>query len=85
MATPTHCRFSHPPRSFAKRRHTRSPPRATDRRSFVETNAYAVLPDSQWRGYRPPEERPVRVATFPRSNRQTHDAYRFVEPLEGDL
>jgi hypothetical protein len=24
-----------------------------------ETNAYAVLPDSQWRGYRPPAEPPV--------------------------
>jgi hypothetical protein len=24
-----------------------------------ETNAYAVLPDSQWRGYRPPQEPPV--------------------------
>ena len=23
-----------------------------------ETNAYAVLPDSQWRGYRPPLEAP---------------------------
>ena len=24
-----------------------------------ETNAYAVLPDSQWRGYRPPAEPPA--------------------------
>ena len=24
-----------------------------------ETNAYAVLPDSQWRGYRPPQEPPA--------------------------
>ena len=24
-----------------------------------QTNAYAVLPDSQWRGYRPPQEPPV--------------------------
>jgi hypothetical protein len=24
-----------------------------------ETNAYAVLPESQWRGYRPPQEPPV--------------------------
>ena len=23
-----------------------------------ETNAYAVLPESQWRGYRPPQEPP---------------------------
>ena len=23
-----------------------------------ETNAYAVLPESQWRGYRPPAEQP---------------------------
>jgi hypothetical protein len=23
-----------------------------------QTNAYAVLPDSQWRGYRPPQEAP---------------------------
>ena len=25
-----------------------------------ETNAYAVLPESQWRGYRPPPEPPAR-------------------------
>ena len=24
-----------------------------------QTNAYAVLPDSQWRGYRPPQEPPA--------------------------
>ena len=24
-----------------------------------ETNAYAVLPDTQWRGYRPPQEPPA--------------------------
>ena len=24
-----------------------------------ETNAYAVLPESQWRGYRPPQEPPA--------------------------
>ena len=27
-----------------------------------ETNAYAVLPESQWRGYRPPLEPPVPAA-----------------------
>ena len=27
-----------------------------------QTNAYAVLPESQWRGYRPPPEPPVPAA-----------------------
>ena len=35
-----------------------------------ETNAYAVLPDSQWRGYRPPQEPPAPAPGTPGANRR---------------
>jgi hypothetical protein len=36
-----------------------TPTRHTDIVLEQETNAYAVLPETQWRGYRPPPEPPA--------------------------
>jgi hypothetical protein len=49
-----------------------------------ETNAYAVLPDTQWRGYRPPQEPPVPAPGTWGEPAPMPDAVTLAR-LEGDL
>ena len=50
-----------------------------------ETNAYAVLPESQWRGYRPPPEPPAASWPDTRGGKAPMPSALAQAALEGDL
>ena len=63
---------------------SRFPPLSRFLTSAAQTNAYAVLPESQWRDYRPPQEPPA-PARAPGAIHRPCIAAVAQAALEGDL